>query len=156
MTSTVNIDLKTLTAAQRRDLFNHLSAEFNRATSSKSLPMDIEYYTIISELIASKGAYAPPMSVFVKNFGVKTFSDRVSVMDAVITRGVGRLIRKGPRTVLNKTCLECLVEYLDMLGVPATMTTMLNHASSLEVAIERCYPGYIDARLIDRIIGLSV
>jgi hypothetical protein len=149
-----DIDLDSLSQKDQRELFNRLSAKFDRAAGPKASAADRETYDLLDGLLQAQGQKSAPFNVFVKSFGLDKYIKVYEQINSVISKGTGRLIRKQQRLSLTRECLNCLIEYRRQRNWPITMNTILNSANLIESAIDANYPGYIKQRMLDRISGL--
>jgi len=65
------------------------------------------------------------------------------------------MVRRPVKASVRRRMLTCLAKYLRAIDVPPTPTTMIQNLSRLEHAVNSCYPGYINARLLHRIAPLA-
>ena len=150
------IDLDALPKAEQRLLFDRLAARFDKGPAPvKAGHNEQELYDVLRALLAEHGIRPAPYAEFARQYGVGRFAEKALFVNSLLDRGIGGLIRKPQRLQLLRVCMECLIELLIEWGLPLGMQPILNNIGALEAAIERSYPGYLRARLLDRVARLG-
>lgn len=92
---------------------------------------------------------------FVREYGVRKFRERVDELLEFVEE-TRKFLRPIQVEGLVATCLRCLASELRADGRDTTPGTVLNNLDLLSHAIDRRFPGYIDAGHLHRIVGGEV
>jgi len=65
-----------------------------------------------------------------------------------IVSGAGEGLRKNELLALANQSLKCLTKYIQSMGTPVTLKTIIDHIGLLSEAVNRCYPGYAESKLL--------
>ena len=72
---------------------------------------------------------------------------------SVIVSGGGDTLDSRDKQELAYQCWMCLQSYLEGMNQPVSLNQLMNSIPLLYAAVDRCYPGYIDSKLLRYIIG---
>ena len=83
-----------------------------------------------------------------KKIGPERLMDCSLEFFGFIISGAGDGLRKNELLALANQSLRCLIEYIQLMGSPITLKTVIDHTSLLAEAVNRCFPGYADNKLL--------
>jgi hypothetical protein len=152
----VMIDLDNLPLEAQQALYDQLAHKFDRkASATKATPFERELFDLLGELCREHGISYPPFDNLMKNYGHAEYTHRTRTIHDVVSIGIGRPLRKPQRLQVYRLSLSCLADFMVERGIPISLTSLLNCAHLLPPAIERHFPGYVKARMLDRVVGLA-
>jgi hypothetical protein len=154
--ASLTIDLDNLPLDQQQALYDRLSFKFDRkASATKASSFEREMFDLLGELCREHGVGCAPFDVLLKSYTHSAYTRQTRTLHDVIALGQGRILRKPQKLQLYRMCFGCLADLMIERGIPLSMSTLLNCAHMLQPAIERHFPGYIRAKMLDRVIGLA-
>jgi hypothetical protein len=143
----MSIDLASLSLAERRELHAQLAYEFRGSKSGRAELPD-ELWDAICEAIKSTGRARQPLGRFLESYGKSEYQRCSEQMDALLARAVPKDTRKAVVTAVRRVMIDTLVAYLDSRNIPVGPRSILNSFGMLKYAVDRAYPGYIEAQLL--------
>ena len=143
------IDIASLSAADKKELYAQLAHEFQAGTDASDLPTDL--WDAICHIMRMEGRARMPLKRFVDSFGKAKYIEHAQQLESLITRAVPRFTRKTQVMAVRRIILGCLVEHMESRDIPITPTSILNCFGMLRMSVEKSYPGYIDAQLLHRV-----
>jgi hypothetical protein len=160
MSAALKVDLESLTAADRRELYDRLTYELQR-DAERTVPVtsrimwDAIQDAIEAYLDDDMPARRVPMSVIRKQIGNKRFDEAMLFVDEFVERSCGILMRRPQRVVVVRECLICLCQYLRSVRVPVTGLALVRNLDKLAGAVDRAFPGYAKAKLLHVVVTLK-
>lgn len=153
------IDLERLTEAQKRQLYQELAFTYGRQ-GGKSVAetwTDDEQaiWAAINDVVRSKRSLGEVFARTGKEATRDQFAEDVEYITSWIDRGCGHPVNRRQRQALIDTAIDCLGRYLERGNVPVLHRTMLQNLSKTPTAVGRCFPGYAEARILDRLAAIA-
>lgn len=141
-----------LTRSERAQLMSTLAyAERDKAEER----LDREERLVLQELkLLTQNPLLGTRS-FLVDFGARKFSNKVDDLYA-FARGTGQMLRRGQVDDIVRVALRCVISEMARMEVPTTPRTVMDHLPLVEAAIDRRFPGYIQAGMLHRIVGAVV
>lgn len=145
-------DPSTLTADERRQLYDQLAYEF-RGVSGKGIKVDVppELWDVIGDVLEGR---RQPLARFLEDYGKANYIACAAQLEALIVKAVPKGTRKPVVMAVRRCMIDCLISRMQARGIPVTPKSILNCFVMLRQAIEEAYPGYIDAQLLHRVAEL--
>ncbi len=119
------------------------------ASTVEGTPEKIEYRTLflqaIRELLPSLRMHSDEM--LTKRIGKNRLEDLSLEFFCYIEVGAGKLNKNQNLALANKL-LNCLVKYIQRVGTPVTLNSILNSIQLLGAAVDESFPGYAQSGLL--------
>ena len=138
-----------LTDAQVSQL--HELLDFRMATKAASFTtMEIDAYDALSYVL--QGNLMPLYKLASKDgVGRGKFTSFAKQLFQVIDSGSGQALKRPLRLALAREALSCMSEYLAEIGRPVSSRVMITMIEWLPHALDQCYPGYMNAKMLHKI-----
>ncbi len=158
------LDIDELSVSEQRELFDRLSYKFALKMTGKPVEKAVgtaDELIFWDELQAAVSRQSGvklkhwPLAIYLKTNSYETFKHQHEIIEAVVRDGCPALTRKPVRLAVMGLVLDCLANYLSYGNVPVYHSRMLSNASKAATAVDQNYPGYINAKMLPRIISLS-
>jgi hypothetical protein len=153
------IDLDTLTEAQARDLYASLAMKYGRPgaklahetfTADETLIWDA-----INEQVGQRRNLGDVLAKCGKEYTRAAFADDVEYVMGWFDRGCGQRINRTQRQAIVNTAVDCLARQMTRSQAPVVHKTLVQQLTSLPSALDRAFPGYADAKLLDRVAAIA-
>ena len=141
-------EAQTLTRAERDQLMATLAYE-NRNGNTVELSSEEEF---ILDTIFATTQVRISRARFLESYGPKKFRTKTEELLAFIEMPSSQFNRHDIRNMIAK-CLRSLADEMQGRNMPLTPQGMLNNISLLPTAVDRGFPGYVEAGFLHRIIG---
>lgn len=150
------INLAALTEAEKRELYEQLAYQLR---ARKSDPSDTElalWDAVVSALpapAAKRFGHNGRLGLdnVIEAYGRNKFAMRAQELADLLADAVPPNLRRMQRDAVRGIMLRCLGEWLMERGIPITAGTLLQQFDYLRHAVDRQYPGYIEAKLLHRV-----
>jgi hypothetical protein len=146
------LNIADFSEEEQRLLYDQLSFKYSK-DSAQVTPEQIAAWEAIHRAIGQTRG-TQPLAPVIQSMGRSKFDAAVVMIHDFITKGCGLMLRKPQRMLVEEMALSCLADYLEVLDIPVTPTTMVKHVAQLEYAVNRNFPGYAKARLLHKIAKL--
>lgn len=155
MSDVINLD--ALTETQRKELYAQLAYTYGRPGAKQTeLSADEQaVWDAICRRLVSRRPLADVLAKAGKEYTRASYEQDVEWVTGWIDRGCGRPVTRTQRLALIDTAIECLIRWLDRAGVPVTHKTAVQNLSKVPAVVDRAYPGYQDARILDRLAVIA-
>lgn len=111
----------------------------------------LEFWDSLQDAVGFRGASRQSPSSFIKTAGKAKLLAAADLVQAFVQEGSGRGLPKASRMAVMTAVLRCLVTHLNARGIPVSAAVVCNSLGVLPDAVDRRFPGYHEAKLIDRI-----
>lgn len=153
------IDVDNLTESQARALYDSLAYKYGRA-ESKDMKFSTDetlVWEAINDAVGRKRSPGDVLAKSGKTYTRKNFAEDVQYVVGWIDQGCGREINRNQRLAIINCAVECLARRVgrtktktgDLL--PVTHMTIVQQLSYTPAAVDRAYPGYAEAQILDRV-----
>jgi hypothetical protein len=149
------LSLDDLDEAEQRILYDQLAYRFSKQPQTISAD-EGELWDAIIDALGLPARERPPLKNYIQAHGKARYIEHVEAVESLISRALPEMVRRPVKASVRRRMLTCLAKYLRAINVPPTPTTMVQNLGRLEYAVDACYPGYINARLLHRIAPLAV
>jgi len=92
-----------------------------------------------------------PVAKFLSSYGARKYGEKVAEIYELIS-ATRKFLRQPQVVGLLAIVLRCLAAELKARNAPVTPQTMLNSLSLLRCAVDRRFPGYLEAGLLHRVV----
>jgi hypothetical protein len=152
----MNLELERLTETQRRQLYAELAYEFGRqAKAVENLTGDeTMVWDAINDTVRTHRPFSDVMAK-TKGYSRDRFADDVDFLAAWLDRGCSRPVNRTQRAALFGMAIGCLSRYLDRASVPIVHRNLLLNLDKVGTAVNRAFPGYQSAGVLDRLAMMS-
>jgi len=151
-----NTILDGLTEAQQRELYVKLANVYGRPNSKAVIWTEDEtdVWDTVCEYIGTRRVLGDALTSAGSGYTRQRYADDVAGVIGWINRGCGREINRTQRLALLATGVECLARQIGRDHL-VSHTQMLQQLAKLPWALDRAFPGYRDARILDRVVPLA-
>ena len=146
--------LDDLDQAEQRALYEQLAYQFSKQPHTISAD-EAELWDAILDALGLPARERPPLKNYIEKHGKAVYIEQVEAFESLLARAMPEMVRRPIKAAVRRRMLACLAKYLRAVNVPPTPKTMLQNLSRLEHAVNSCYPGYINARMLHRIAPLA-
>jgi len=143
-------DINDLTVEQQRMLMDRLAYKLQDVKVSHRRE-HVAVWNAICDNVDTDKRLLPPLEVFVRTYGAQRYIARAEVfLDFVreSSKSTNRAVRAG----LMNLVAECLATEVRRAGRSATPKTLLDMISHIQGAVNRSFPGYAAAGMLERAI----
>lgn len=151
-------NLESLNDSDKRALYATLAEQFGRPggkhvqfTADEELVWDA-----INGQIGSRRNLGDVLAKCGREYTRVAFGDDVDVAMSWIDAGCGHVVTKTQRMALVSTAVECLAKSIGRSGAPVIHKTLVQQLPKLPWAVDRAFPGYQEAKLLDRIAAFAI
>lgn len=149
MDRSVLAQLEKLPLDQQRALLAHLDHKFSGSTRSLS-----GHQEDVLEALRRVTGTRQASTEIIAAVGKRRFDDAVETLDAYLERASSRSLRRPQRLAMLTLVLRCLASAIDQWAdFEVTPKTLLLNLHRLPGAVNRRFPGYAGARLLDSVVG---
>lgn len=145
------LDIAKLSQEDKRQLYAQLSYELGERGGADLPTQALEFWDSLQDAIGLTGRSRQSPQGFVKTNGKKALIEAAETSWAYMQEGCNRGLPKSGRLRLMTVILGCLVAHLKANNIPVTAGVMCKSLGILPDAVDRRFPGYHAAKLIDRI-----
>ena len=149
------VDLDTLTEAQGRELYNTLAARYARAGKQSYNEDETMVWDAINEIVGQRRALSDVLAKCGKEYTRASYADDVEYVCGWLDNGCGVRLNKPQRMAVIKLALDCLGRQLLRAKCPLIHKTMIQQLLNAPAAVDRAFPGYASAGLLDRVVALA-
>lgn len=146
----MKMDITQLNDDERDELLAQLSFA-TKATRGKFRSFTETEIALWNAIINTIGIPRDLVDYANKN-GITTFRAAAAIMNELIDIAIPGTVRRSLRTAVKERMIRCLADDLRTAGIPVTITTILKNFPRLEYAVDRQFPGYLRAGLLDKIV----
>jgi hypothetical protein len=143
-------EIQQLSAAERAQLLSNLKFQ---DSAPKSYDLSREDRCVYAALLQLSGVRMAA-SKFLEQYGTRKFTSKVADVYAFIS-STRKFLRQQQTEALVVLCLQCLAEDLQRRDIPVTPKVLLDNLASLQYAVDRCFPGYVRAGLLHKIVCVA-
>jgi hypothetical protein len=146
-------EITKLSRAEREQLLTRLAfvESQDETPISREQRHILETIATLCDARVSDRALGAFSEQFVKIYGRKKFDQRSREIFAFIEPSK-QCLRPEQSKHLLETCLKALADDVRHRNIPVTAATILNNVSMLPIAVDRKFPGYVDAGLLHRVV----
>lgn len=150
--------LQDLNEADRRKLYATLAEQYGRA-GGKSVQFTDEEQLVwdaICEVMGSKRQLTDVLTRAGKDYTRASYADDVDELMSWLDAGCRERVNRTQRIALIGAAVDCLARYVGSGPAPLVHKTLVQQLCKAAWALDRAFPGYQDARLLDRIVAIAV
>jgi hypothetical protein len=157
------IDLDTLTEDQKRGLYATLAMSYGRP-NAKNVEFTADETLIwdaINGIIGQRRQLGDVLVKCGKDYTRASFGDDVEYVCRWLDQGCGTKVTRTQRRAIVDCAMECLAKRIGRLrnkdgdAVPVIHKTMIQQLASIPAAVDRAFPSYQEARLLDRVAAIA-
>lgn len=155
MDTTFNLD--SLSEKEQREIFSALSYKF-RPGSKQAVYSEHEQlvWDAINRQIGVNRPLDDILTRAGKEYTRASYADDVEAVMVWIDSGCGRPISKTQRMAIVQTAVECLADHvMRRTRAPVVHKTLLQQLLKLPGALDRAFPCYHQAKILDRIAPMA-
>lgn len=147
-------EINSLSRTDREQLMTRiaLSETQNELPITREQRHMIETIAALCDARISDRAMGAFTNQFLSSYGRKKFESRSKEIFEFIEPS-RQCLRPEQSKQLLETCLKALAEDVRRRSIPVTAKTVLDNVSMLPSAIDRKFPGYVDAGLLHRVVS---
>ena len=149
----IELAVGALSAAELQELQARI--DLRLAGETRSLRLTTQEQTVWDAVNEVCRTRAIPPAKFAQAYGVGNFRRALADVNAYIDTSCGAGLPLAHRRVVIRTVLECLVEYIQSWKTPLAPSpkTLLDTVGRLAHAVDQCFPGYADAKMLHRVVA---
>jgi len=138
-------------------LYDSLVPRFEPPIDASLTAVEHDCYEVLTRLLGSIQSLPDLMKSVTK----RKYKERSTMLFRTIALGTGEELPRTERIALAVECLDCLADWIDTLrekdhSTARSAVNLLEHMGNLATAIDFHYPGYIEARMLHRLVQLRV
>ena len=153
--------IATLDATSRQRILDSLAGEASTAKSASFSSVEHDAYEVLTRVC---GKWIPSLDEMVEGKGLggrRGFTRKCEAIFAIIAEGCPEPLRRAQRMALAVECMDCLADYVSharIAGVKpdSSAKNLLNNVDKLKTAIDHNYPGYIEVKMLHRIVPMKI
>lgn len=155
------LDIASLSLEEKQQLADQLAYELRgnafEPSDSQLALWDAITSTLKSIPSASVGqAGRSGLIAFVSKFGRNKFKQRSDAMEALLDEALPRgLHRREIRNAVRQLAVRCLADYVVMRKIPPSPTSLIAMFDRLRYAVDAAFPGYIECKILHRIVQIA-
>lgn len=151
----LHADINSLTRTEREQLMTRIAlsdVERGEEPISREQRHMIETIASLCDVKVSDRGLSMFTEQFVRSYGRKKLEMKANELLAFIEPS-RRCLRPEQTKHLIDTCLKALADDIRQRSIPVTAKTVFDNVSQLPKAIDRKFPGYVDAGLLHRVVS---
>jgi len=155
------MNIEDLSPEEQRELSNKLAyAMRGRAFVPNDEHLALwEAITVVLKSASASGKNRPGrggLISFVEKYGLNKYRQRCDMMELLLDEALPRdARRRGVKEAIRQISLRCLADYLDARNVSLSPTSLLNTFDRLRWTVDCAFPGYIECKILHRIVQIA-
>lgn len=150
------IDLERLSETERKTLYSQLAFEFDPQATKATLTGDEALvWGAINETVKIPRSFASTLTKAGKSYTRARFTEEVEFVMGWLDRGCSRPVNRHQRRALVQLAVGLLGRRLTQGPAGLSHKTMLQQLEKVPSCVDRAFPGYQDAQMLDRLAMLT-